>query len=234
MTCTSTCDKEGNAIDTLWWACFQLSEGYSSGLQEIFEEFLCKWKYVDGKGYVLENRRPHATADEGYSFLAVEKYLEVSEVYIFTLLRAVLGDIDLAISWVEKAELPEEKREEMLRRLHSLYSRKQSTSALVPSQSSDRNSSHTLSGSVTSRVEGFSGAAEKNNALNSKPAIIKSKYPFLERLSEKIGPCFWWFRTVTLEFCDARLPFNLPHLGHVEAVDDDIVKGRTMLSEPDK
>ncbi|KAL5979387.1 hypothetical protein ACLOJK_019285 [Asimina triloba] len=92
-------------------ACFQLSEGYSSGLQEIFEEFLCKWKYVDRKGYVLENRRPHATADEGYSFLAVEKYLEVSEVYIFTLLRAALGDIDLAISWVEKAELPEEKPE---------------------------------------------------------------------------------------------------------------------------
>ncbi|XP_058113485.1 protein APEM9 isoform X2 [Magnolia sinica] len=196
-------------------ACFKIWEGCSSGLREIFEEFLGKWKYVDGQPYVLENLGPHTSASEGCigcSALGIEKYLEVVEVYAVTLLGTVLGDADLAISWVERAELPEEKRQEILRRLRSLCSLKHSKSSPSPGppQSSERSRSHTVSGTdfTTSRDEGFSRAADTQhqpNGRDTKSAILKSKYPSLERFSEKIQPCLWWFRTVTLKFGNARL-----------------------------
>lgn len=48
------------------------------------------------------------------SVLETEKYLKVAEVYAVTLLGMFLRDTELAITWVEKAELPEEKRQVLL------------------------------------------------------------------------------------------------------------------------
>ncbi|CAL5415818.1 unnamed protein product [Camellia sinensis] len=47
----------------------------------------------------------------GSFLLAVDKYLEVVEVYVVTLLGMVVRDIDHAICWVEEATLPEEKQQ---------------------------------------------------------------------------------------------------------------------------
>lgn len=43
--------------------------------------------------------------------LEINEYLEVVELYAITLLATVRKDIDLAISWVEDASLPEENRQ---------------------------------------------------------------------------------------------------------------------------
>lgn len=43
--------------------------------------------------------------------LALEKYLEVTEVYVLTVLGRNSGNVNLAFSWVEKAALPEGKRQ---------------------------------------------------------------------------------------------------------------------------
>lgn len=94
--------------------CFQLSEGLSSIAQGFLEEFVNSWTYVDDKYHPLlgEEARVADTGGSNYPFfISVDKYLEVVELYVVTLLATTLKDTNLAISWVEKAVLPIEKRQ---------------------------------------------------------------------------------------------------------------------------
>ncbi|RWW87436.1 hypothetical protein BHE74_00003736 [Ensete ventricosum] len=95
-------------------ACMQISERFTSNLRAIFEEFLSKWKYVDGGIYVLTVEEMESSSDKvgiKQSVMEAKDYLEVAEVYTITILGMVLCSPDLAISWTEKAELPEESRQ---------------------------------------------------------------------------------------------------------------------------
>ncbi|XP_077215355.1 3-phosphoinositide-dependent protein kinase-1 [Tasmannia lanceolata] len=197
-------------------ACFQIAEGRPSGLRSIFEEFLGKWKYVDGKSfYVCENVDPESSSSEGRarcSFLGIERYMEVAEVYAVRLLGMVMKDTDLAISWVEKAELPEERRQEMLRKLHSLYSSKESNSSLGPGtlQPWERSGAQAnlYTNSAISEVERFSKAVDARRPLqgvDTKPAALKSTHPSLGSFSKLIRSWLWWFPTVTLKIDSARI-----------------------------
>ncbi|KAG6525989.1 hypothetical protein ZIOFF_015963 [Zingiber officinale] len=94
-------------------ACMQISEGYTSNLGSIFEEFLSKWKLVDDKMYILTDAEPQCS-DKGSPkqlVMSPEKYLAVAEVYTITVLGRVFHNLNLAISWTEEAELPEESRQ---------------------------------------------------------------------------------------------------------------------------
>lgn len=95
-------------------SCFQISEGSLDRVQEFLEEFLNKWSFVDERYYVLvgaETNVDYVKGCDGCFVLGVDKYLEVVEVYVMKLLIATLNNVDLAISWVEKAELPEGGRQ---------------------------------------------------------------------------------------------------------------------------
>jgi hypothetical protein len=95
-------------------ACFQISAGSSFGVREFLEEFLSKWICVDGQYYVLVGAETNVHCMERCDarfILGVDQYIEVVEVYAVTLLVRVLNDLDLAVSYVEKAALPEEKRQ---------------------------------------------------------------------------------------------------------------------------
>lgn len=48
---------------------------------------------------------------DGRFVLEVDRYLEVVEIYIMRLLVTTLNKMDLAISWIEKADLPEDRRQ---------------------------------------------------------------------------------------------------------------------------
>lgn len=80
------------------------------GAQEILEEFLSKWKFVNGQYYALETNISYMEGCENRFVLGINTYLEVVEAYI-TLVTAMLKRTDLAISWVEKAALPEDIRQ---------------------------------------------------------------------------------------------------------------------------
>ncbi|XP_042035612.1 protein APEM9-like [Salvia splendens] len=111
--------------------CFQLSEGLSNIAQGFLEEFVNSWTYVDDKYHPLlgEEARVADTGGSHYPFfISVDKYLEVVELYVVTLLATTLKDTNLAISWVEKAVLPMEKRQVLLRRLQSMSSSMTSSS----------------------------------------------------------------------------------------------------------
>lgn len=87
--------------------CLQIPDGPSAEVQEILEEFLMKWRYVDGKYYTVASMEEFSNQIS----LGVDKYLEIVELYVITFLGRILGNLDLAISWVEKFPLPEEKRQ---------------------------------------------------------------------------------------------------------------------------
>lgn len=91
-----------------------MSEGLSTTVQGFLEEFLDSWIYVDDRYYPLSGAEARVSDTGGSCFtysIGVDKYLEVVELYVVTLLAATVKDTDLAISWVEKAMLPMEKRQ---------------------------------------------------------------------------------------------------------------------------
>ena len=68
---------------------------------------------MDEQYYVPASREPNVVymggRDRSFT-LGMDDYLEVVDVYVVTLLGSLLNDMEHAFSWVEKAELPEEKR----------------------------------------------------------------------------------------------------------------------------
>ncbi|KAL6982291.1 hypothetical protein U1Q18_049188, partial [Sarracenia purpurea var. burkii] len=189
-------------------ACFQIAEGSSLGTQQFLEEFLSKWRFVDEDElyYVLadaESNGGYIEGSGGRFVLGVDKYLEVVEVYVVTYLGRVLRDVDHAISWVEKATLPEEKRQELLKRLHSLCSPKLpgSSQGSIVAFPADEHDTH------------FSSTKEQI-ASGGSPEVLKAPYPFdvkndriqaFFKLSQRGVPYLWWFRTVTLKFGNSQL-----------------------------
>ncbi|KAM3741858.1 hypothetical protein ACB098_07G029100 [Castanea mollissima] len=193
------------SLKALGRACFQISDGSSFGVREFLEEFLSKWNCVDEQYYVLVGAEANVDCmarSERHFILGVDEYVEVVEVYAVTLLATVLQDMHLAISWVEKAALPEEKRQVLLRKLHSLHSLKatnlsQGSSPLL----ADNHDGH-LSSQKELNVSEVSQKALKatyppNQGNVTKQAVLK--------FSERGEPYFWWFRTITLKFGNARL-----------------------------
>lgn len=94
-------------------ACFEISEGSTSSAKQFLKEFLGKWKYVDEQYYVPASKEPNLAyiggCDRSFT-LGIDDYLEVVDIYVVTLLGSLLNDMEHAFSWVQTAELPEEKR----------------------------------------------------------------------------------------------------------------------------
>ncbi|MCE2055932.1 hypothetical protein HAX54_043756 [Datura stramonium] len=185
--------------------CLQMPDGPSAEVQEILEEFLRKWRYVDGKYYTVASMEADVPCTEEFSnqiSLGVDKYLEIIELYVITFLGRILGNLDLAISWVEKTALPEEKKQDLLRRLHSMNTLKLGSS----SQSS------ALPLLIDECTTDFTSLVEEKSC-NGTANILEHKDQFkgentteqsLMEFSRRRTP-FWWFRTITLKFGSSRL-----------------------------
>ncbi|XP_006297941.2 protein APEM9 isoform X1 [Capsella rubella] len=162
--------------------CLQISNGSYLGVREILEDFFSIWVYKDNH-YILNDAGVDAKGFHGKISLDIDEFLEVVELYTFGVLAKVSDDVGLAISWVEKAALPEERRQGILRRLHSLLSLK---TANVPEASSFEDSS---SYAVVNNSKSLSN--EKNDKIDSvlkfskqhEPSPLWSSHP----LSLKIG-----------------------------------------------
>ncbi|CAI9099031.1 OLC1v1035789C1 [Oldenlandia corymbosa var. corymbosa] len=175
--------------------CLQISEGASSGADRYLEEFLGKWIYKDEGYYLLdETGMVNGKRVSKQLSLAVDKYLEIVDLYLITCLGAVTKKTDIAISWVEKAALPEEKRQELLRRLNSMSALNVSSSrASVPS-------SHVDDLGVESALK-TSKNLESEYQVNKRNSVNET----VLKLSRQQVPRFWWFRNITLKFGSHRL-----------------------------
>lgn len=182
-------------------ACMQISEGATSNLSAIFEEFLKKWKYVDNNRYIFPEEEQFSKCP-WQSALDSEKYLEVVEVFAMTFLGRVLCKPELAIFWAEKLDLPEVKRQDMLRRLHSMLNPSSSSSiSPAPVQTVERVGETYLGAEVFSK---FTNSSNHTNEHESKLASSKPSNPSVKHLTHRSSP-FWWFTTVHFKFGGIRL-----------------------------
>ncbi|KAB1212056.1 hypothetical protein CJ030_MR5G024628 [Morella rubra] len=185
--------------------CFQISENSSFGVREFLEEFLSKWSFVDEQYYVLlgaEENADRRTRCGAHSILQVDEYLEVVEVYVMKLLATILNDLNSAISWVEKASIPEEKRQLLLRKLHSLHSLKVTNLSKGSSPSPGDNHDARLSSLKELNVSEGSPKALKAKFQPKQENVTKQA---VSKLTERVEPCIWWFRTITFKFGNAQL-----------------------------
>ncbi|XP_044484703.1 protein APEM9-like [Mangifera indica] len=186
-------------------ACLQISEESYDGVKEFLEEFLRKWSYEDRRHYIVNDAQKKVDSTEGcdgHFVLGIDQYCKVAEMYAVTLLGTVLNDVDLAISWIEKASLPEEKRKDILRRLHSLYSVKATNvsqgSSLLSEDFHEVHSSSLKNPIVSER----SSEALNVNYLPSGESGTKQA---LLKFSRQTYPRFLWFRAITLKFGTVRM-----------------------------
>ncbi|KAL0922198.1 hypothetical protein M5K25_006167 [Dendrobium thyrsiflorum] len=178
--------------------CMQISEGITTNLTIIFEEFFKKWRYVDNDHYVFPKEDQSFSKCPWQSALDSEKYLEVAELFAMILLGRVLGQPELAISWIEKSDLPEDKRQDMLRRLHSMYLAANSSSSISPATVQKAEEV----GETSSQAEVHGKSTNSSNHMNghgSKLASSKVLNPSIKFLTHRSSP-FWWFCTVRVKF----------------------------------
>lgn len=178
-------------------ASMQISEGYATKLKADFELFLAEWKYLDDKVYV--SAQSSSEIHVRNYVISAEKYMEMAEFYAVTLLGMVLCSPDLAISWIERAELPEEKRQEIIMRVRPLcYVKKSSMSS--PAQRTYR-SRDLPTCSTDSTLLGYENPqGSQPNGDKSNQDALKSIRPNTRLISQRLGPYLWWFRTLHLKF----------------------------------
>ncbi|KAJ6814380.1 protein APEM9 [Iris pallida] len=150
-------------------ACMQISEGHLSNLRAIFEEFLKKWPTTESQNF-SDGCQMHFGMDVG-------EHLEVAEVYAITLLGVVLRKPDAAISWTEQAAIPEEKRQEMLRKLRSLHISAQSSTSLGSAtvQTSDKVGNSFSSGSGSAMGQKLLKIIPKTSPNGEEQKVTTSK-----------------------------------------------------------
>ncbi|RLN12859.1 hypothetical protein C2845_PM09G23300 [Panicum miliaceum] len=149
-------------------ATMQMAAGSGSELRAIFEEYLAKWRYTNDEVYVLNGGQESSL--NGFvatSFMSTKQYLEVAELYTVTFLCIVSQESEPAISWVEKAELTEQGRQDLLKKLYALRSaanKKPSTVDRVK-QTAERNLSTSTNGSAPSQHEDAPSTAPVHDSL---------------------------------------------------------------------
>ncbi|XP_042464380.1 protein APEM9-like [Zingiber officinale] len=177
-------------------ACLQISEGYTSNLGSIFEEFLSKWKLVDDKMYILTDAEPQCSNKGSPKQLVMspEKYLAVAEVYTITVLGQVFHNLNLAISWTEEAELLEESRQVLHRRLHSLLNAQR----LDHAHSSSANGSMQIGNETYPKARIQELQSDESRSIASS---LKTSHPS-KKIADQI---FWWFDTVRIKVGNIQL-----------------------------
>ncbi|KAL2533351.1 3-phosphoinositide-dependent protein kinase-1 [Abeliophyllum distichum] len=187
--------------------CFLMSEGLLTVAQGFLEEFLNNWRYVNQRYYLLSSSEANTSDIEGSCYrcsIGVDKYLEVVELYVVSLLAMAIKDIDLAISWVDKAMLPEEKRQELLRRLHYSMNSSKVNSSSQASMSVRQTDEYKRNSDPFGEQKQYNGCLKDfesghlaGGGNTTKQAILK--------LSRHRVPYFWWFPTINLKLGSYRL-----------------------------
>ncbi|CAI0628036.1 unnamed protein product [Linum tenue] len=182
------------------WICLQISAGSLMGVKEFLQDFLSIWSLEDGRVYVLSgadsNMKVHEQRDRRNT-LDVETFSAVVELYAVTLLGKHLKESNLAISWLEKAALPEEKRQVLLRRLHSMYSEKTSNRVQGSSDLPEDRDIHGSSSNLADLSEESSKASKANYMPNGKTAINQAIKDISRHRNQSV---WWWFRSINLKF----------------------------------
>ncbi|KAL4205276.1 hypothetical protein AMTRI_Chr01g113780 [Amborella trichopoda] len=187
-------------------ACLQISEGCASSLRVTLEEFLGKWKYSEGLScYVLANLETENSCSQKYirqCSLRTEEYLKVAEFYAVVLHGRILKNAKHAMSWLENADILEEERQGMLRKLHAAASLSEASSS---AQQIERKGGLAISGKgfAESGGDGYSGVVEAKpprHTGNDCGSISGGNHKSLVLLKKPVYALHMWFRKINAKF----------------------------------
>ncbi|CAH2054180.1 unnamed protein product [Thlaspi arvense] len=153
--------------------CLQISSGSYLGVREILEEFFSTWVYKDNR-YIINDAGVSAKRFHGKISLDVDEYMEAVELYTFGVVGKVSNDMGLAISWVEKAALPEERRQGLLRRLRSLVFLKSEASSFEEDSSiAGVNNKKSLANDKNDEIDSVLKLSKQHEPWSSNPLSLK-------------------------------------------------------------
>ncbi|CAN6192985.1 unnamed protein product [Urochloa humidicola] len=165
-------------------ATMQMAAGSVSDLRPIFEEYLAEWRYANDEVYVLNGGQDRS------------------------LNGSIVTSVMSAKQYVEVAELTEQGRQELLKKLYALRSaanKKPSTIEGVK-QTAERTLSNGTNGSTPSPHEDAQGTGPVYDSL--KKVQVKSTQSSIQHVANQFDPLFWWFHSVRLKF--GKLHIVLP------------------------
>ncbi|KAL9259326.1 APEM9-like protein [Drosera capensis] len=185
-----------------------VAAGFAAAAREFLEDFLRKWQFKEGKCSLAINLGTDCSSvrEPGLPGMEVDEYLEVVEFYSVTLLGKILSDLDHAVLWVEKAKLPEQARQDLLRKLHSLLSHNTSSSSQVPVKSPLVDD--TRSGIVSTKEVSDAGKSEIAKGSNLPTGFAEKEKLALKRQLKlrKILDFFSWFPRASIRFGNVWIP----------------------------
>ncbi|EER88914.1 hypothetical protein BDA96_10G328300 [Sorghum bicolor] len=182
-------------------ATIQMAAGSVSDLKPNFEEYLANWRYTNDEVFVLDGG--HGSASNGFvvtSVMSTGQYFQVAELYTVTFLCIVSQDSETAISWAEKADLTEQSRQDLLKKLHAvrLAANKKLSAVEGVKQTAERNLSTSTNGSTPLPHEDPpKKIAPVCDGL--KKVLVKSAQPS-QHVANQFDPLFWWFHSIRLKF----------------------------------
>ncbi|KAJ3698665.1 hypothetical protein LUZ61_002370 [Rhynchospora tenuis] len=191
----------------------QAKEGFKLELREILEEYLSKWEYmVDAGVYALrEDETDNLSSNtlendhKRQYFLSCEFYLEVATVYTVKLLSRSFCNTELAISWVDSADLPQDGREALLKKLQALQAKQKKRQQAA--QGAAAGVSTATSNEDSLETDNKQSAASKGNK-ERKDFSMKLVQQSIQRGSDRLDPFLWWFRSMKIKI--GRLQFVIP------------------------
>ncbi|GAB2286508.1 hypothetical protein Dimus_020907 [Dionaea muscipula] len=193
-------------------ACILVAAGFTANVREFLEDFLRKWQFEKGKYFLDVNLCTHCSSARGsyeHPVLGVDEYMEVVDFYAVVLLGKILNDLDHAIFWVEKAQLPEEAREDLLRRLHSLFSLKTTSTSQAASVRSPPANEPGFSLLHAKEVTDADKSEMASSSTYSSGHAEKGKFVFKWQLKfRQLYHWFSWFHRATIRFGNAHLSLS--------------------------
>lgn len=190
--------------------CLQISNGSYSGIREILEEFFSIWVYKDDH-YILDDAKLNVKGLHGKISLGIDEFMEAVELYTFGVLGKDANDVDLAISWVEKAALPEETRQVLLNRsmgfVYELVSESVPLKSLFFFQGLLRRL-HSLLSLKSANVPVAASFEETSSydVLNNNKSFANDEVDYVLKLSKQHEP--WSSRPLSLRLGNTRFSIS--------------------------
>ncbi|KAL9268207.1 APEM9-like protein [Drosera capensis] len=185
-----------------------VATGFTAAAREFLEDVLGKWQFKERKCSLAINLGTDCSSvrEPGLPGMEVDEYLEVVEFYSVTLLGKILSGLDHAVFWVEKAKLPEQARQDLLRKLHSLLSHNTSSSSQVSVKSPLVDD--TRSDIVSTKEVSDAGKSEMAKGSNFRTEFAEKEKLALKRQLKlgKILDIFSWFPSASIRFGNVWMP----------------------------
>ncbi|GLJ10317.1 hypothetical protein SUGI_0126030 [Cryptomeria japonica] len=183
--------------------CLQVHEGESLIARDTLDEFFEGWIFSQDKScyILLEAERKKAPWGRIWtcSHLPRKKYMQIIELYTFSVLVKGLKNAQLALNWLKKADLLEEERQDMALKIRSVLSLKEANSDTSHKQEASKGKDHLLNNAETGVLHMGKASSESNNrSKNTEICGTLKQNKAVSKISRLLESLSLWFPTINL------------------------------------